>query len=143
MSSPPGAPDDGANDPRAARIDRLIDAIELVKAEHRDEARLVLHDLIRENPDFADAWLWMSVAVDSLDQASICLDNVLRINPRHATAATALYRIRIPELAGERAGARLRLARDLSSSLLWLLIVSALCGSLASFAAAAGRAGLP
>ena len=82
-------------DARAERIDRLMDAMELVKAERRAEARALLHDLIRDEPDFQDAWLWMSVAVDSLDQASICLDNVLRINPRNAAAASALYRIQI------------------------------------------------
>lgn len=133
MSAPPPLDDD-----RAARIERLMDAIDLVKDEHRDEARIALHDLIREDPDFQDAWLWMSVAVDSLDQASICLDNVLRINPKNAAAASALYRIRIPELATERRRTRLRMARDLSASLLWLTIMASLCGALASFSAAAG-----
>ncbi|NJL57633.1 hypothetical protein HC928_22755, partial [bacterium] len=32
----------------ASRIDRLLDAIELVKADHREEARSVLRELIRE-----------------------------------------------------------------------------------------------
>ncbi|HYO89679.1 MAG TPA: hypothetical protein VER79_13600 [Candidatus Limnocylindrales bacterium] len=134
-SSPPKA---AADDDRAARIDRLMDAIDLVKDNRRDEARALLHDLIREDPDFQDAWLWMSVAVDSLDQASICLDNVLRINPRNTAAASALYRIRIPELAMERRRTRLRMARDLSASLLWFTIMASLCGALASFGAAAG-----
>lgn len=124
-----------ADDDRAGRIDRLMDAIELVKAGRRAEARAVLHDLIRDDPDFQDAWLWMSIAVDSLDQASICLDNVLRINPRHHAAAAALYRIRVPELQMEQQRARLRMARDFASSLLWLVIVVSLCGALASFGA--------
>ena len=122
-------------DARAERIDRLMDAMELVKAERRAEARALLHDLIRDEPDFQDAWLWMSVAVDSLDQASICLDNVLRINPRNAAAASALYRIRVPELELERQRTRLRMIRDFAASLLWLLIVVSLCGALASFGA--------
>jgi hypothetical protein len=126
---------------RAARIDRLMDAIDLIREERREQAQVLLHDLIREDPDFVDAWLWMSVAVDSLDQASICLDNVLRINPRHVTAASALYRIRIPEMALERKRTRLRLSRDLSASLLWLTIMASLCGALASFSAAAGLMG--
>lgn len=128
---------------QAARIDRLMDAIDLVRDERREEARALLHDLIREDPDLQDAWLWMSVAVDSLDQASICLDNVLRINPRHSSAASALYRIRIPELALERKRTRLRLSRDLSASLLWFTIMASLCGALASFSAAAGGGLLP
>src|SRR5215475_3580624 len=97
----------------AYRIDRLLDAIELVKADRRAEARHLLRGLIGEDNDFEDAWLWMSVAVDSLDQSSICLDNVLRINTKNVEAAGALYRIRIPEMAMERRRARLRLYRDL------------------------------
>jgi hypothetical protein len=132
------APDDSA---RAARRNRLMDAIELIEAERRAEARALLHDLIREDPDFLDAWLWMSVAVDSLDQASICLDNVLRIEPGNSAAASALYRIRVPELAIERQRTRLRLARDLATSLLWIVIFVSLCGAMASFMALAGSAG--
>jgi len=124
-----------AGEDRAGHIDRLMDAIELIKAGRRADAHAVLHDLIRDDPDFQDAWLWMSIAVDSLDQASICLDNVLRINPRHNAAAAALYRIRVPELKLEQQRARLRMARDFASGLLWLVIVVSLCGSLASFGA--------
>ena len=118
-----------------------MDAIELLQAERRPEARDILHDLIREDPDFLDAWLWMSVAVDSLDQASICLDNVLRINPNHTGAATALYRIRIPELKLERQRTRLRLARDLATTLLWIVVIVSLCGALTSFPALASTLG--
>ena len=63
-----------------SRIDRLMDAVELVKSDHRREAINILRELIREDNDFEDAWLWMSVAVESLDQSSICLDNVLRVS---------------------------------------------------------------
>ena len=90
------------------RIDRLLDAIDLVKANRGTEAQPILRGLIRENGDFEDAWLWMSVAVDSIDQAVLCLDNVLRINPDNVNAATALYRLRMAELASQQKRARLR-----------------------------------
>ncbi len=106
----------------AARIDRLLDAIELVKANRRAEARHLLRDLIHDNTNFEDAWLWMSVAVDSLDQSSICLDNVLRINPQNAEAARALYRISIPEIQMLKRRNRLRFYRDLALTTLWALI---------------------
>jgi hypothetical protein len=106
----------------AHRIDQLLDAIELVKADHRAEARHLLRDLISEDNDFEDAWLWMSVAVDSLDQSSICLDNVLRINTKNVEAAGALYRIQIPERAMERRRSRLRLYRAFSISAMWFII---------------------
>ncbi len=110
----------------AARIDRLLDAIELVKANRRREARELLRDLIEEDSDFEDAWLWMSVAVDSLDQSSICLDNVLRVNPKNSEAAGALYRIRIPEIEMEKRRTRLRFYRDIAFMSMWVLILLSL-----------------
>jgi predicted Zn-dependent protease len=106
----------------ASRIDRLMDAIELVKADRRREAINILRELIREDNDFEDAWLWMSVAVDSLDQSSICLDNVLRVNPGNSNAASALHRIRSPEMEMEKRRGRIRIYRDLAFSLLWILV---------------------
>ncbi|MBK9746182.1 MAG: hypothetical protein IPO91_05320 [Chloroflexi bacterium] len=109
-----------------ARIDRLLDAIELVKTNRRREARELLRDLIEEDSDFEDAWLWMSVAVDSLDQSSICLDNVLRVNPKNSEAAGALYRIRIPEIEMEKRRTRLRFYRDIAFMSMWVLILLSL-----------------
>jgi len=114
----------------AGRIDRLLDAIELVKENRRREARDLLRDLIGEDNDFEDAWLWMSVAVDSLDQSSICLDNVLRINRKNIEAAGALYRIRIPELEMENRRTRLRFYRDISFMSMWLIILLSLFAGL-------------
>ena len=107
----------------AHRIDRLLDAIELVKEDKRDAARSILRSLIHEDSDFEDAWLWMSVAVDSLDQAMICLDNVLRINPNNGNAAMALYRLQMQEYASQQKRAQLRSYRDLALMLLWILIL--------------------
>ncbi|RMG89474.1 MAG: hypothetical protein D6712_01635 [Chloroflexi bacterium] len=98
----------------AERIDRLLDAIELIKLGKRRDAVTLLKALIREDSDFEDAWLWMSVAVDSIDQSVICLDNVLRINPNNAYAAGALYRLRASEMAMQRRRARYRLYRDIA-----------------------------
>jgi hypothetical protein len=117
----------------ADRIDRLLDAIELVKADRRSEAMTLLRQLIREDNDFEDAWLWMSVAVDSLDQSSICLDNVLRVNPENAGAASALDRIRRPEMDMQKRRGRLRLWRDATLILFWLLVLFLLYALLFSF----------
>lgn len=114
----------------ASRIDRLLDAIELVKANRRREAREILRDLISEDADFEDAWLWLSVVVDSLDQSSLCLDNVLRINKKNIEAAGALYRIRIPEMEMEKRRTRLRFYRDISFMSMWLIILLSLFAGL-------------
>lgn len=117
----------------ASRIDRLLDAIELVKADHRGEARHLLRDLIREDNNFEDAWLWMAVAVDSLDQSSICLDNVLRVNPNNLEAAGALYRINIPEMEMQKRRGRLRFYRDMSFTTMWIVILFLIAAALATF----------
>jgi hypothetical protein len=117
----------------ADRVDRLMDAIDLLKEDRRREAIQLLRELIREDNDFEDAWLWMSVAVDSLDQSSICLDNVLRVNPGNGEAASALHRIRGPEMLLEKQRGRIRMYRDLSLVGMWLLIVFLLYAMLFTF----------
>ncbi|MBA3872116.1 MAG: hypothetical protein H0X30_23470 [Anaerolineae bacterium] len=126
-----------ANAEADSRIDRLMDAVELVKSDHRREAINILRELIREDNDFEDAWLWMSVAVESLDQSSICLDNVLRVNPGNFNAASALHRIRSPEMEMEKRRGRIRIYRDLAFGLLWLLVVILLYTLLFTFLGAA------
>lgn len=122
-------------DQETDRIDRLMDAIDLVKQDRRTEAVPLLRQLIREDGNFEAAWLWMSVAVDSLDQSSVCLDNVLRVNPNNSEAAGALYRIRGPERLLEKRRARLRFYRDSALVGMWVLIVVLLYAMLFSFMA--------
>ena len=111
-----------SQDEKSHKVDRLLDAIDLVKADRRTEALPLLRDLIREDGNFEDAWLWMSVAVDEMDQSIICLDNVLRINPDNVQASTALYHLREAEVASERKRDQIRRYRDWSVIALWLLI---------------------
>lgn len=111
---------------RAARIDRLLDAIELVKANQREAALAILRELIQEDNDFEEAWLWMSVAVDSPDKSAVCLDNVLRINPKNVRASAALYRLREAEMRSQTQRARLRDCRDLAIGSLWFITLGVL-----------------
>lgn len=112
--------DEPSGDP-AERIDRLLDAIELVKQNQPREAETILRELIGKYNDFEAAWLWMSVVVDSVDKSIICLDNVLRINPNNLAASTALYQLRFKEIASEKRRSRLRLIRGVAFGVLWLL----------------------
>ncbi len=106
-----------------SRIDRLLDAIDFIKADQREEGRRLLRQLIGEDNDFEAAWLWMSVAVESLDQAALCLDNALRINPENVEAAGALHRIRQPEMLVQKRRLRARFYRDFSLASMWILVV--------------------
>lgn len=120
------------NQKQTDKIDRLLDAIELVKADQRTEALPILRTLIREDSNFEDAWLWMSLAVDEIDQSIICLDNVLRINPDNIRASTALYHLQEADAVAERKRDQLRRYRDLSTMALWILILVLLFASLAT-----------
>ncbi len=120
----------------ADRVDRLMDAIDLLKEDRRREAVRLLRELIREDNDFEDAWLWMSVAVDSLDQSSLCLDNVLRVNPGNGEAAGALQRLRGPEMLLEKQRGRIRMYRDFALIGLWMLVFSLLYAMLFTFMSA-------
>lgn len=112
---------------RQARIDTLLDAIELIRTDQREAALALLRGLIREDADFEYAWLWMSVAVETLDQSAVCLDNVLRINPNNRDAAAAYYRISIPDIQMRARRERLRMARDLAGTVFWGMVVMLVC----------------
>lgn len=121
------------------KVDRLLDAIELIKADKRGEAMPILRSIIREDSNFEDAWLWMSVAVDEIDQSIICLDNVLRINPNNLDASTALYHLRQADLRVEKRRARLRQYRDLALFAFWLLVGIILVAIMLSYNAELSR----
>jgi tetratricopeptide (TPR) repeat protein len=103
------------------RVDRLLDAIELVKDNRRAEAQNMLRELIRDNGDSEQAWLWMSVAVDNLDQSIICLDNVLRINPKNQLAADLLFRLHTSQRQMAQRRRYIRAQGSWLALLLWLL----------------------
>jgi hypothetical protein len=121
----------------AERVDRLMDAIELIKQNRREEALTLLRELIREDNDFEAAWLWMAVTVDSLDQSSLCLDNVLRVNPNNTQAAGALYRLRESEIRMQKKRTQLRFYRDLCLTLMWLVFLGSLFAVLFTYSGGA------
>lgn len=124
---------DQTTPPTDSRIDRLLDAIDLIKEDKQQEAYDILRSLIQEDGNFEHAWLWMAVVVKSLDQAIVCLDNVLRVNPENAMAASALFRLRESEMIVEKRRERLRYSRNLSLSLLWGLTIILLYAMLITF----------
>jgi len=117
------------------QVDRLLDAIDLLNDEHREQARLLLRELIREDSNFEDAWLWMSVAVDTLDQATVCLENALRVNPKNPRAVEALLRLRAPDMAITKRRDSLKELRDLTTGLFWMFFFGTLCASVATYMA--------
>ncbi len=106
----------------AEQIDRLLDAVDHIREGDRQAARPILQQLIRDDSDFEDAWLWMSVAVEHVDQSMVCLENVLRVNPRNVYAINALARLRANDMMEERQRNRLQWLRDSFLGLFWLLV---------------------
>lgn len=70
--------------------DLLHAGVEALRAGRRAEARAALMQLLEVDDRNEEAWLWLSGAVDTPEEQRICLDNVLEINPQHATARRGL-----------------------------------------------------
>jgi hypothetical protein len=67
--------------------------IAALKAGDRAAARQLLREAVRQNPDEAVAWLWLSGAVESDQERISCLQHVLRIDPGNIHAARGLAQI--------------------------------------------------
>lgn len=66
------------------------DAQEALKEGKRARARDLLTQLLRADQKNPEYWLYMSAAVDSAKERKICLENVLRVDPRNETAIRGL-----------------------------------------------------
>ena len=64
----------------------LDQAIGCVQTGDLDTGRRLLAQVLGQEPENADAWLWLSTAVDSLDKREECLRRVLRIDPDNKAA---------------------------------------------------------
>lgn len=72
----------------------LGQAITLVKSGQRREARSLLLEILKTDPENEQAWLWLSGVVGKEKQI-YCLEKVLSINPNNQTARKALVRLQI------------------------------------------------
>jgi hypothetical protein len=55
---------------------------EAIDRGERARARDLLTRLIKESPERADYWLWMSAVVESVQERIYCLKEVLKLDPR-------------------------------------------------------------
>ncbi|MBA3469873.1 MAG: hypothetical protein H0T53_09540 [Herpetosiphonaceae bacterium] len=70
-----------------------------IAAGSREEGRGLLVAILRENPDFAPAWLWMSGVLDEADKRRECLERVLQLDPENAAAKQGLALLDMQEIA--------------------------------------------
>lgn len=72
---------------------QLRQAAQALRAGRKDEARTILMAVVDEQQHNERAWLYLSAAVDTLEEQQICLENVLTINPTNDKARQGLERV--------------------------------------------------
>jgi formylglycine-generating enzyme required for sulfatase activity len=75
-------------------------AIQFIKSGNREQGKAILVEIIKKNPENENAWIWLSACVDSDAQKRECLERVLRINPNHQLAKSAIAKLSPVELPG-------------------------------------------
>jgi hypothetical protein len=73
--------------------DKLSQAVKLIKLGKKKDALPLLIEIIRDNPDDANAWSWLYACVDTNEQKKYCLEQVLRINPNNQKIRDALDKL--------------------------------------------------
>ncbi len=68
-------------------------AITAVKSGQQERGRDLLLELVEQEPRNEAAWLWLSAAVDDLQDQIIALENALSINPHRTQARTRLAQL--------------------------------------------------
>ncbi|MBN1137342.1 MAG: hypothetical protein JXM73_12205 [Anaerolineae bacterium] len=68
----------------------LVEGIEAAKTGDKATARRLLTRAIRRAPDSAEAWLWLSSALDTPPGRAFCLEKVLSIDPANLVAQRGL-----------------------------------------------------
>lgn len=70
-----------------------------LKAGDRERARVLLLEVIEQNPDEAEAWVGLSFCVYTVPERKNCLERALRLDPKHRYAQAALARLQAAEVA--------------------------------------------
>ena len=68
----------------------LVDGVQALLAGRRDEAQTLLLSYVDQDELNEEAWLWLSGAVEELDDIETSLQNCLQINPNNERAKQGL-----------------------------------------------------
>jgi hypothetical protein len=72
----------------------LLKGIALAKAGNVLEARHILGQFVRANPQSVRGWLWLAGVVETKKQQLYCLEQVLQLNPQDEVCRQILARVR-------------------------------------------------
>ena len=62
-------------------INRLQDAIRLIKQNDKEAAKQLLLELVLEEPSNSLAWLWLAACADTNDEKISFLEKTLEVDP--------------------------------------------------------------
>jgi hypothetical protein len=84
-----------AADMRRRRKERcqLEQAIDLIQSGHLASGKQRLNQILKANPDNAQAWLWMAHVAEEDEQRRQCLQTALRLNPKEPAAKRELAKL--------------------------------------------------
>ncbi|HEX2913863.1 MAG TPA: hypothetical protein VH186_23870 [Chloroflexia bacterium] len=68
----------------------LVDGVQALLAGRKQQAQQLLVSYVEQNEHDEEAWLWLSGAVDELDDIEVALQNCLAINPDNKRALQGL-----------------------------------------------------
>ncbi len=85
---------DDPNVPSTGPQDWLREGIAAAKAGQRERARELLTRVVEQDEENLAAWLWLSGAVDGLDDKEVCLENALELDPGNEAAHKGLDWVR-------------------------------------------------
>lgn len=84
---------------------RLRKGIALAKAGKKLEARRILGQVVRDNPQSVQGWLWLAGVVETKEQRRYCLEKAVQLNPQDEVLRRALTQTSL-ETVSERKAAR-------------------------------------
>lgn len=74
----------------------LQEAVNAIKSGNTEQAKRLLADILRQNPQDENAWLWMTRCLTSNDEKRYCFERVLKINPQNQHAIEGIRRLNNP-----------------------------------------------
>ncbi len=77
----------------AATNELLANGIQALKAGRKTQAQKLLHQVVQRDKTNESAWLWLSGAVDTVEEQRVCLQKVLAINPGNQAAKLGLQQL--------------------------------------------------
>jgi hypothetical protein len=69
---------------------QLVAAVRFARQGDKARARSLLEEILKQERTNEQAWIWMASVVDSPKERRVCIERVIKINPKNAPAQAAL-----------------------------------------------------